>query len=200
MALYDVGLKGPRSKPAGQYSFYYTQNLFALEEFMNGPKHSSCVTADSQRAEKPPRLFLEGLIEGKARILYDFAWGWKQEDNLGELAKKWGYASGGGRFNINVNELVDEGYLKRFAKGNKRYLKITFKGEKAILPLILPRLMFLFSFITGMALISEALPGLLVGFPVPPLYIAIMGLVLLVFAMLGLFLLDRVERILLKRE
>ena len=166
---------------------------------MNGPEHSSRVTGEPAEAEKP-RLFLEGLIEGKARILYDFAWGWKHEDNLGELAKKWGYASGGGRFNVNVNELVDEGYLKRFQKGDKRYLKITFKGERAILPLTLPRLMFLFSFITGMALISEALPGLLFGFPVPPQYIAIMGLVLLVFAVLGLVLLDRVDRILLKRE
>lgn len=170
-----------------------------LEGFMNGPSCSSRVTEEPTEKEKP-RLFLEGLIEGKARILYDFAWGRKQEDNLGELARKWGYASGGGRFSVNVNELVDEGYLRRFEKGNRRYLKITSKGERAILPLILPRLMFLFSFIAGMALISEALPGLLWGFPVPPVYIGIMGLVLLVFALLGLILLDRVERILLKRD
>jgi hypothetical protein len=149
---------------------------------------------------KRPRLFLEDLIEGKTRILYNFSWGWKQEDNLEELAKKWGYAGGGGRFNVNVNDLVADGYLKRFDKGGKRYLRITSKGQIAILPLILPRLMFLFTFIAGMGLISEALPGLLVGFPVSPWDIAIMGVVLLVFAVLGLILLDRVERLLLKRE
>jgi len=76
---------------------------------------------------KRPHLFLADLIEGKSRVLYNFSWGRKKEDNLGALAEKWGYASGGGRFNVHVNELVNDGFLKRFEKGGKRYLKITFK-------------------------------------------------------------------------
>jgi hypothetical protein len=147
-----------------------------------------------------PRWLLGDLVEGKVRILLNFSRDGNQEDNLGQLAEKWGYTSGGGRFNTNLNQLAEQGYLKRFERHGKRYLKITFRGEVAILPLLLPRLLFLFTLVVAMALFTVSLPAAIGGLAVPAWTVATMGAVLFVFAVVGLRMIGRLDKLLLKRE
>jgi hypothetical protein len=143
---------------------------------------------------------LADFVQGKRRILFNFSHHGKQEDRLGELARKWGYKSGAGNFNASVNELVAEGRLKRFEKGGKMYLKITWRGEAAIMPLILPKLLILFVMVVSLALISETVPALVGTAALPPDLILEIGLVLLVFSVLGLFLVHRMEAFLLEPQ
>jgi hypothetical protein len=147
--------------------------------------------------QKGPTEILGDFVEGKRRILFNFSRALKEEDNLGRLAAKWGYGSGGGRFNIYVNELVRDGYLKRYSKRGKGYLKITFRGEIAILPLIMPRLLMLFTLVLSLTLFDECIPPLFTGGTVSLGLIATIGSILLVFSLLGLFMLNRMEKFLL---
>jgi hypothetical protein len=141
------------------------------------------------------------LVDGKRRVLFNFArefWKRNQDDNLNELARKWGFPSGGGHFPGYVNELAETGYLKRFAKNEKSYIRITAKGEIAILPLILPKLLILFNLVVSVVLVDEAILSKAGHASLLPDYILTIGFVLLIFSLIGFYMLNRMEKFLLK--
>ena len=144
----------------------------------------------------------EDLVEGKTRILLNFArefWIRKQEDNLGHLASKWGFSSGGGSFSVNVDELVRSGHLsRRFNRNGKAYLKLTLKGEVSVMPFLLPELLILFTLVIALSLFSESLLALMGRSPSFPSMIMAISIVLIGFSLAGLILYNRMERFLLK--
>jgi len=154
----------------------------------------------ADRDDKPQDL-RNDLVDGKRRVLFNFArefWKRNQDDNLNELARKWGFPSGGGHFPGYVNELVETGYLRRFAKNDKSYIRIAAKGEIAILPLILPKLLILFNLVVSVVLVDEAILSKAGHASLLPDYILTIGFVLLIFSLIGFYMLNRMEKFLLK--
>lgn len=158
------------------------------------------MVGEAEHNDKPNEV-MSDLVDGKKRVLFNFArefWKRNQDDNLSQLARKWGFPSGGGHFPLYVNELAEKGYLKRVEKNGKRYIRITGRGEIAIFPLILPKLLMVFTMIVALALIDEVIPPLMVRVPLDPDYILAIGLLLLGFSLVGFFMINRMEKFLLK--
>jgi len=147
--------------------------------------------------EKGLSELLKEMVQGKRRILFSFWHYGTQPDNLSDLAARWDYKSGAGNFNKFVNELVTEKRLKRFPKNGRMYLRITWRGCIAIIPLILPFILMAFFLLVSFVFIADSVPAMLGVIP-PPLWTFLtLGIVLLVFSTVGLVLVRRMETFLL---
>lgn len=143
---------------------------------------------------------LKEMVQGKRRILFSFWHYGTQPDNLSDLADRWEYKSGAGNFNRFVNELVTEKRLKRFPKDDRLYLRITWRGCIAIIPLILPFILMAFFLLVSFVFIADSVPAMLGVYP-PPLWTFLtLGIVLLVFSALGLILVRGMETFLLEAQ
>lgn len=122
----------------------------------------------------------ERLPPGKIRILYYLR---KHKDFRGSkvsLSKDLGY-KGDSRTNINLNELIDNGYLTEEAGQGGTAYKLTQKGTRQIQFLLLPDALLIMIAAVGLL---DVYTGLMAYFNIAPLSVIpplAGGLVLLVF-------------------
>lgn len=146
---------------------------------------------------------MQDLVEGKKRVLLNFArefWIRNQEDKPPQLGRKWGFPGSSGHFGEYVDQLVQSGHLRRFNRNGKAYIRLTWKGEIAVLPLLLPKLLMLFILVVSLSLFTEATLALGGHAPDLPEIIMAIAVTLLVFSFAGLFLENRLEKFLLGLE